>query len=319
MVRSDLESLLTKARELDSGGRHEEARMAYLKYIGLEDGDAGAWADYGGLLMVMDRLGEAEEACRRALVLNPGHSAGMVNLAGTLLKSGRIDEAEFMARRARLKEPRSEVASLAMIDCLMARKALGAARGLLEDLLQRSPGCPGAMARLENLCILQGDWARLRPFLERQLGVHSGREAEYQRGHLQILYGEMRKGWASYEARLDVPGRILPERHFPQPRWRGESFPGKVLLVHYEQGCGDTLMFLRYLPMVKARGGTVHLMVQPELVAVARTCPGSDAVFPEGADLAPLRSPGLADVASGRVRHGPGFRSGRDPVLGRPR
>jgi hypothetical protein len=141
---------------------------------------------------------------------------------------------------------------------------------------------------LNNLYIWQNDWAELRRLMDRQLDVFSGPEAEYEHSHLHLLFGEIREGWAGYEARLDIPGRIRPERNFPQPRWCGEPFQGRTLLVHYEQGLGDTLMFLRYLPMVKALGGTVLLLVQPALVDLAATCSGPDQVMAEGASLPPF-------------------------------
>jgi hypothetical protein len=66
------------------------------------------------------------------------------------------------------------------------------------------------------------------------------------------------------------------------PVWRGERFEGRRLLVHWEHGFGDTLMFLRYGPMLKALGGDVLLSVQPELVDLAGTCAGFDRVVPGG-------------------------------------
>ena len=141
---------------------------------------------------------------------------------------------------------------------------------------------------MNNIYIWQGDWVELRRDMERQLDVFSGPEAEYERSHLQLLFGEMPQGWIHFESRLLVPGRIKPPRNFKEPRWNGEPFPGGTLLVHYEQGFGDTLMFLRYLPLVKARGGRVILMVQPLLVDVAATCQGADCVVPDGLEVPPF-------------------------------
>src|SRR5262249_35832029 len=63
-------------------------------------------------------------------------------------------------------------------------------------------------------------------------------------------------------------------RGFAQPQWRGEPLGGKTILLHAEQGFGDTIQFLRYVPQVVARGGTVILEVQKPLVPLAARIPG---------------------------------------------
>jgi len=73
-----------------------------------------------------------------------------------------------------------------------------------------------------------------------------------------------------------------------QPRWNGEPFPGKTLLLHYEQGFGDTLMFVRYARRAKALGGLVLLDAQVPLADLVATCPGVDGVIPHGSPLPPF-------------------------------
>ena len=98
------------------------------------------------------------------------------------------------------------------------------------------------------------------------------------------MFGNMPVGWERYEARLKVPGELrLQERGFAQPAWQGEPFHGKTLLLWAEQGLGDALMFIRYLPLVKALGGRVFLETWPTLMGVAATCAGVDSLVPKGA------------------------------------
>jgi hypothetical protein len=116
--------------------------------------------------------------------------------------------------------------------------------------------------------------------------------------------GEYEEGWREYEWRLRQPkwSKFFPSiKH--QPLWQGEDFQGKSLLVHCEQGFGDSIQFVRYLPMVKKRGGEVILEAPGPLMSLFRTLPGVDRIrrlepgSPTGADFdlyAPLLSlPGI--------------------------
>lgn len=280
--------MLNKACELDRADRQEEALRAFHAFLEVEPGHAGAWAAYGGLLLVRDRLEEAEKACEAALKLDPNHTPAMVNLASTLLRLDRLDEAESQNRRVLAMDPRNVNALVSLAVCFQEKKDLGAARTILERLLEIQPTHKAALLGLCNICHLQQDWEALRTNMERQLDGFSGPGASYERSFLALLFGEMPMGWVQHEARLLVPDRILPLRHFAEPKWQGESFWGKTLLVHWEQGFGDTLMFVRYLPRVKALGGTVLLLVQPALVELVATCAGADRVIPEGGSLPPF-------------------------------
>jgi len=169
---------------------------------------------------------------------------------------------------------------LARADSLIRRGEYAQAQAVLEAVLARAPGAREPLGMLKHVVAMQGDWTRLRKVLERELALFSGPARDFEEGHLRLMFGEFEPGWALNEARVRVPGLIAPVRQFSEPAWGGEPFPGRTLLLHYEQGFGDTIMFLRYAPMVKALGGRVLLSVQPELVDLAATCPGVDQVFP---------------------------------------
>jgi hypothetical protein len=112
--------------------------------------------------------------------------------------------------------------------------------------------------------------------------------AECDRAYATLMNGDMPSGWDQYESRLQVPDLITPKRYFTHPRWNGDPFPGKTLLLHYEQGLGDTLMFVRFAPQVKARGGRVVLAAQAALADLVATCQGIDEVVPKGTPPPPF-------------------------------
>ena len=81
------------------------------------------------------------------------------------------------------------------------------------------------------------------------------------------------------------PG-IVP-RSFHCPRWNGSPLEGKTILVHAEQGLGDTIQFVRYLAMMKSRGGQVLFECPPDLVGILAGIPEVDQIVAEGSPLPP--------------------------------
>jgi len=120
-----------------------------------------------------------------------------------------------------------------------------------------------------------------------------------------LLQGDFEGGWPEYEWRWKT-GQ-LRERCFAQPRWNGEPLAGKLILLHAEQGLGDTIQFVRYAAIVKSLGATVVVECQRALVKLLGSCAGIDRLVGAGDDLpsfdfhAPLLSlPGIfrTDLAS---------------------
>ncbi|MDR3684471.1 MAG: tetratricopeptide repeat protein [Geothrix sp.] len=180
---------------------------------------------------------------------------------------------------------------LVLAGCLLEQGDLGGARAALEQVLAWDPGHLVAHETLVQVHLGAGDPARAHKEQTRRalfLDGRSGPAADCVWAHATLLYGEMPLGWDLYEARLAAPGLTMPERHFTHPRWNGESFPGKTLLLHYEQGLGDTLMFVRFAPRVKALGGRVLLAAQRPLADLVATCPGIDEVIPKGGPVPPF-------------------------------
>lgn len=101
-------------------------------------------------------------------------------------------------------------------------------------------------------------------------------EAIWQRFFLQGLLGEFPDAWADYECRFQLPSRTTPDHGFTVPRWQGEALPGKTLLLHAEQGYGDTLQMIRYAPYVAERAGRILLWAPKSLRTLLATINGLD-------------------------------------------
>ncbi len=163
------------------------------------------------------------------------------------------------------------------------------AQRVLNQALSHSPEHRMAHLLLKQVLVMQEDWPGLRSAVERQLDCGLSPETvALNRSLVSLVLGDMPLGWGQYESRWNLPGLIIPERSFTQPRWEGQHFGGQTLLLHFEQGLGDTLMFVRYAARAKALGGRVLLAAQVPLADLVTTCPGVDVVIPHGAPLPPF-------------------------------
>jgi tetratricopeptide (TPR) repeat protein len=108
-------------------------------------------------------------------------------------------------------------------------------------------------------------------------------EAHKNRSLIWLLQGKLAEGWAEYEWRWKCPE--LPERPFKQPLWDGSPLEGRTILLHAEQGLGDTIQFIRYAPLVRDRGGKVVVVCQRPLVGLLASCSGIERITAQGDPL----------------------------------
>jgi len=108
-------------------------------------------------------------------------------------------------------------------------------------------------------------------------------DAHFNRSRLFLLLGDWGRGWPEYEWRWQT--KAFPRQAFQQPRWDGSDLKGRTILVDAEQGLGDTLHFVRYLPLVKQRGGRVNFLCQPPLLPLLASVQAIDHLLSQGSQL----------------------------------
>ncbi len=178
---------------------------------------------------------------------------------------------------------------LGLASTLIGQGSTEQARRILNQVLTHHPENRMAHLLLNQAFVMEGDWAGMRQAVEQQSELHlPPATVAWNRSLVSLRLGDMPDGWDQYEARWQIPGLIIPARNFPQPRWQGQPFPGQTLLLHFEQGLGDTLMFVRYAKQVKALGGRVLVAAQVPLSGLVATCPGVDEVIPHGTAIPPF-------------------------------
>jgi hypothetical protein len=127
------------------------------------------------------------------------------------------------------------------------------------------------------ILVSQHRFEKAREHYERAIALEgAGGNTRWNRGLLDLLQGKFEAGWQGYDSRILNP-KVAP-RSFAQPIWRGEPLHGARILLHHEQGMGDTLQFMRYAPLVHAAGGVVILDVKPPVVRLAKQLPDVEVI-----------------------------------------
>lgn len=227
-------------------GRHDLARDCFETVCRLQPGQADA---HNNLACALAALGQPEQALvclRQALALQPDFAVAMSNLAGNLTRAGRAAEALDWARQAVAADPGLDAAWKHLGQALQHSGAVAEAGQAFERCIHLN-GADASHHLNQALCLLlQADYAR---------------------------------GWAAYESRLVMPD-YRPLTAAPRcPVWQGQALAGRSLRVMAEQGLGDTLQFVRFLPALQAAGARVVLQCQAPLLRLLQGLPGAAQVI----------------------------------------
>jgi len=232
-----------------------------------------AQVNLANLLQQTGRAGEAEAAYRQALTLEPALAEAHQNLSGVLLWQNRIPEALQFALKARQFAPDSAATHNTLGAVYKATQQTGKAIDCFQRAVDAThdnavyhANLAGALVDARRLDDAREQFAKAIE-LDAELP-----DAHYGLGMLQLLEGDFADGWKNYEWRWRSAQKN--RRHQNTPEWDGTSAPGRTLLVHCEQGLGDSIQFVRYLPLLTAQVGTLILECPPEARALFESIPG---------------------------------------------
>jgi tetratricopeptide (TPR) repeat protein len=255
LVSIDCAEYLDYANALREAGLREHAVRIYRVVCEREPGNLAAWNNLGITLQDGGDLKGATHAFRSALAASPDHAVVMNNLGFALLEQGELAAAEAQFRRA-----------ISLNDDIPD----------LHNNLGNALGERGAM-REAIVCYRKA--VALRPGFA---------QAHWNLAQALLLTGEFSEGWREYEWRWHRPDFTSPRRNFRQPVWNGEDLSHKTILIHAEQGFGDALQFVRYVPLVVATGANVILECHAELQRLFSGIGGVKGVFVHGSSLPPF-------------------------------
>jgi tetratricopeptide (TPR) repeat protein len=238
------EALCDKGSALIETGRFTEALACFDQAIQLRADYADAFIYRGNALMKLHAVHQAIESFETGLKINPAFASGHLNLGNALQSLGAYADAVACYDR---------VIALRPGDAMAFSNRSGALKHLhrFDEALQ---SCDTAVALAPDFAF--GHW---------------------NHGLLLLLLGDLCAGFEKYHMRWQTDTFQVIRRNFPQPMWLGhENLKGLSLLIHTEQGLGDTIQFARYAQVLAERGARVVFEAEPALYDLLRTLPGVD-------------------------------------------
>ncbi|MBF0251817.1 MAG: tetratricopeptide repeat protein [Alphaproteobacteria bacterium] len=208
---------------------------------------------------------EAAGACwEDAVRLHPGHLAALKNLAALRTDQGRFEDVPALCRAVLAQTPDDYDALNWMGFAHGQRSRFADAEAAYRALAERHPQNPDAHYRHGIIARDMGDDALAVESLRRAVALDPGHvPAHFALAQALLAEGRYAEGFAEYEWRKKRDA--WPTDTADAPEWRGETDPAVSLLVTSEQGHGDTLQFLRFLPQAAARVGRLTVSTHPSL------------------------------------------------------
>ncbi|HLX17519.1 MAG TPA: tetratricopeptide repeat protein [Bradyrhizobium sp.] len=278
-LRSDYpEALAGRGATLSDQGQFDQALASYDRAIALKADYVQAYVNRGATLHELRRSDEALKDFERALALEPDNAEALTNRGVALHDVARSYRAPAGREQAIAAEPGVSLHKLRQLEHALASQ---------DAALAARPDYPEALA---NRGVVLYDLKRFDEALasyDRAIALRPDfADAHFLKSLASLVTGDFERGWTEYEWRRRAPSLKNTECDLAEPRWLGEEdIAGKTILLHGEQGFGDTIQFCRYVPLVAARGARVIVEVQEPLFELMTDLAGAPQLISSGDPL----------------------------------
>ena len=263
-----------------SRGDGEGTLRTYERATAAHPNSVDAWHTLGKACLALGQHERAEAAWRRGLTLDPDHIDCLMGLAECLTQSLRPEAAIPVLRRVLTHQPDNLNAIQSLAQALFTVGNLAEAERLAQHACEIAPRDPNSHYLLGNVVLRRQQPADALACYRRarSLGVNNPK-VRFAEASPLLMMGHFTEGWAAYEARLGIRGVPWKVMNPLDRLWDGRPIGKETLLVHTEQGLGDTLQFVRYLPLLREQVGLnarIKFLCEPELERLLTTVHGVD-------------------------------------------
>ena len=224
-------------------------------------------------LIQLGKWDECEKICRKILDLDDNSYDGLINLGACLSHKDQTSEALKLLDKGIKLYPLSEKAWINKGNILQELSQFNAAATCFNQALQLNPLAEEALIGRGNTHNELKEYQVALKNFDAALEINPlNAQAKWNKSLSLLRLGNFDEGWRLYESRWQIPGIREHQRHFSAPLWLGnESLHNKTILIHAEQGYGDTIQFCRYIPMIESMGANVLLSTPKSLASLMTT------------------------------------------------
>jgi hypothetical protein len=303
--KRDLDSWVALGSIHGELGELQESVLCFDHVTQLNPNSPEAHFNLAKALRLLGQLPTAEQHYRQALKLHPGWIQALNNLGNLLHAMGRSEEATNCYQQALSIQPNYLEAKFNYANLMQDLGRYPEAIAVYRELLTQKPDHLHLLVNLARALAITKKFDDSFACYDRVLALISnspefiGRkevcnnpyyvEASYTKSLFKLLLGEYEEGWRLYEWRWKTEQLKNNLRQFKQPLWLGDQpIAGKTILLHAEQGLGDTIQFVRYVSVVERLGANVVLEVPATLISLVQTFRGSFNLIAKGDDIPPF-------------------------------
>ncbi|HTV96608.1 MAG TPA: tetratricopeptide repeat-containing glycosyltransferase family protein [Steroidobacteraceae bacterium] len=299
-----------KGSALCALGRWHAALACYDQALALQPGNAAAHFNRGNAFCALGRFDAALEDFERAVAIDGALAEAHSKRAHALCQLGRFEAAIVGCNAALALRPRLAEALCVRGNAERALDRLDAAVSSYRQAIAAQPDYPDALCNLGNVLRELEQLDAAIGCYDRAVEMHPDfAEGYFARSIALLLGGDYQRGWRDYEWRWRCRSGTAGERRsLRAPLWLGkETLADKTVLLHAEQGLGDSLQFCRYIGAVAERGARVILEVHQPLMRLLSQLPGVSQLIARGSELphfdlhCPLMSLPLALGTAGSI------------------
>ncbi len=251
-------------------GAFEAAVGNYQLALELRPDDAETLNNLGNALLELDKPHEAIDCYQRALRLQPAYFSATQNLCIAYLNAGQPEQAEACARQALQLNPDNPETLTNLGSALVHQERATEAVAHYHQALALKPDHAGAHFNLGNALRAQGKFEDAINSYRKAIAIdahHAG--AHFNLAATYLARGMFEPGWEEYQwqwRREDAKPRLFA----PSP-WDGSDLGGRAIFLHVEQGLGDELFFLRFVPGLRRRGaGRIAYLANPKIASLLK-------------------------------------------------
>jgi len=267
----------------------EEAVKCYQQAIHINPNFAEAYYNWGNQLKIGGQYPAAIEKYQRAVCIRPDFAQAYCNMGIALKATGKFKEAIENFQHATRLNPDFAEAYNNLGNVLNDDGQFNTAVAHFQKAINLKPDYAEAFNNQGVAQFYQGQIKEALASYDTAIGLlPEFADAHWNRSLAYLLMGRLKEGFQEYEWRfLKSNWQAIYSQRYDLPRWDGAPFQGKRLYIHDEQGFGDILQFIRYLPLVKERGGTVIMEAKKPLHGLLRGVPGIDELVERSANGQP--------------------------------